>query len=541
MDTAAAGPRVAFGGFAIECNAFARAATRADFEADTWLGGEALLAAVRGGGGQAASLVGEHAGFFAAMDAAGPWRPVPLFDARAHPNGPVPDALLHTIEAAILAPLRAATAAPGGVHAVVLMLHGAAVTPACSDPEGRLLDAVRGSVGANVPVVAVLDLHANVSPRMLRAADALVPYRTNPHVDQRACGAEAARFVRRLLAGERFVRVLHRLAILAPTVSMRTTPGAGPFARMARAAADAEQRGEVVAAAVLGGFPHTDVPDAGLAVLVHAARGADGPAHAVAARVGTIGREAAADFDPPMLGLHAGVARACELAATSGRDGPVLVADLGDNPGGGAPATSMQLVHAITAAGGARVLAGLLHDPGLAAAAHRAGAGAWVVLPASFGAPGPAAEAPARTGEVVALSDGCCTGRRGLLAGAPIRLGPCAAIALGTLTVVVSTERFSPNDPMCFEHLGLDLRAFDVVVLKSRGHFRAGFDEYAGDPRVVEVATDGVTSPRLASFAWRRRPRPVFPLDAAATSLPPVQVVEAGGGVTGPQAAYPAK
>jgi microcystin degradation protein MlrC len=495
-----AGPCIAVARFAVECNRFAPPLSKADFEADTFCFGSDWAETWR-----PQPPAGELAGFVAAMDAAGPWTPCALGAALAHPNGPVPDALFAAVQQRLIAELRQARARAGvgGVEGVVLMLHGAAITPSDPEPEATLAEAVRAEVGPGVPLVVVLDLHANLSPRLLSVADALVPYRSNPHVDQAACGAEAARLLRRLLAGERWARVLLRLPLVASTITMRTAPGSGPFADMTEAAARLQAAGDAVVAAVLGSFPHSDTPSIGLAVLVQGphADAATRQARAIAA----LGWQQRAAFDPPLCPPDEAVARTLRHLAEPAP--PLLaLADLGDNPGGGAAARDLELLRALHRAGvpqHGRVLAGLLHDPDAVQATHRAGVGA--ALPAPGGLH-PAAR-------VQALSDGRCTGRRGLLAGAALNLGPCAALAFDGIVLVLSSHRFSPNDPVCFEHLGLDLRHFRVLVLKSRGHFRAGFDEFVGDDQVLEVATPGVTSPDLRRLAWQHRPRPVWPLD----------------------------
>jgi microcystin degradation protein MlrC len=486
-------PRIALGGFAIECNRGAEPAGRQDFEAGHWYEGPALMDALRM---RPPALVGEALGFVETMDAAGPWVPLPLLDVASHPKGLVDHALFAEIRDSLLARL-SAQRAEGGLDGVLLVLHGAAITLEEADAEGALLEAVRALIGPWVPLVATLDLHANVSPRMLRAADALVVYRSNPHIDMHERGAEAARFMQRMLhePGWRPARALLRLAVLAPTITMRTAAGSGPFADMAAASAQAQAQGEVLSAAVLGSFPHSDTPDIGLAVLVHAESVAQ--AEAVAERVAAIGWAARAAFDPPLLAPPEALAR-CQ------GPGRWIVADLGDNPGGGAPANDWGLLRMLRGQGRRPVLAGLIHDPALAAAAHALGRGAALMLPAL----GHAAS------RVLALSDGRCTGRRGLLAGASIQLGATAALVADGLTVVATTQRFSPNDPICFEHLGLVLADFELIVLKSRGHFRAGFDEYTDDAHVVEAATPGVTSPDLRAVRWQQRPRPLWPLDA---------------------------
>ena len=107
-------------------------------------------------------------------------------------------------------------------------------------------------------------------------------------------------------------------------------------------------------------------------------------------------------------------------------------------------------------------------------------------------------------------------GRRGIYANNTLDLGPCAALQIDGITVVVISNRVQCADPMFFEAFGLDIAAARVVVVKSRGHFRGGFDEFFRHEQVIEVDAPGLTSPVLSRFPWQHMPRPVLPIDAAA-------------------------
>jgi microcystin degradation protein MlrC len=107
-------------------------------------------------------------------------------------------------------------------------------------------------------------------------------------------------------------------------------------------------------------------------------------------------------------------------------------------------------------------------------------------------------------------------GRRGIYANNTLALGPCAALRLGGITVVVISNRVQCADPIFFEAFGLDISAARVVVVKSRGHFRGGFDEFFRHEQVIEVDAPGLTSPVLSRFSWKHMPRPVLPIDATA-------------------------
>jgi microcystin degradation protein MlrC len=495
-------PRIAILGFSIECNKFAPPATKAHFLARTYLEGEAILNEARS---PTPTMLPEIPGFVAAMDTAGPWTPAGIALAMSEPNGPVEHGFFRELLATIEGRLTSALPVDG----VYICAHGAALTTENDDPEGTLFELVRRIVGPEVPVVATFDLHANVSDRMVDPIDAFIGYRTNPHLDMRERGAEAAGVMRELLAGVHTERVRLRLPIVPPTVTLLTA--AGPYAEMIRLGQ--ERMGpDIINVSVMGGFAYADTAKNGLSVIVTARAGNRAAAEGLAREIAQYGWEQRARFYPKLTPLE----EAVQKALTVGRDPslPALAfADVADNPGGGGRGNTMYLLRAFAEAGVKGVLIGVIYDPPLAAEAHRHG------LHYNFEARFNRDEttnfsepwsAPAR---VASLHDGNCVGRRGIYAGTRLALGPCAALAIGGTTVVVVSHRVQCADPIFFEMMGLDIGKARSVAVKSRGHFRGGFDEFFGPGQIVELDLPGLTSPMLNRFNWTRLPRPVIPLD----------------------------
>ena len=488
-------------GFSIECNKFAPVATKAHFTARTYLEGDAIVAEARA---PAPVMLPETPGFVAAMDASGPWTPVGIALAMTEPNGPVEHGffveLLDTIEHRLRAALP--------VDAIYICSHGAALTTEEDDPDGELFEKVSEIVGPDVPIAATLDLHANVSERMVRSIDAFIGYRTNPHLDMRERGAEAAAAIRDMLAGLRPQAAFIRLPIVPPTVTLLTA--AGPYAEMI----DLGQRRmnpEIMNVSAMGGFAFADAATCGLSVVV-TARHDKRAAETLAREIAALGWANRARFYPHLTSLDEAVAKALAV----GRDPslPALAfADVADNPGGGGRGNTVFLLRALYEAGVRDALLGVFYDPPLAAEAHRYGRHYQFDArfnreeSTKFSAPW---SAPAR---VVSLTDGDCIGRRGIYAGTRLELGPCAALQVGGITVVVISHRVQCADPIFFEMMGLDIGRARSVVVKSRGHFRGGFDEFFGPDQIVEVDLPGLTSPVLSRFDWKRLPRPVIPLD----------------------------
>jgi microcystin degradation protein MlrC len=508
------GPRVGVLGFAIECNRFAPVSTREDFLRRGHWAGEALTTEARR---DAPAIAAEIPGFFRAMDASGKWEPVPLAFTHAEPGGPVDQTFFDEF----LADLRRQLAAAGKLDAVYICEHGAALTTEDYDPAGRVFDVVGVAVGPAVPVVATLDLHANISERMVDAVEALIVYRKNPHTDMAERGAEAALALRELMGGERTVTAHIRLPIVSPQVALLTAAGAGPYADLMDYA-QAKRDERVLNISVVGGFSYGDTPKNGLTVLV-TARGDRAHAEVLARDIADRAWQDRARYRANLTSIDDVVA----AAVHAGRDPSlpaVCLADVADNPGGGGRGNTVALLEALYRAGADGVLLGVFNDAALAAEAHRLGEGA------EFEAVFNRAEANELSGRfaaparVVRLSDGDGVGRRGMMAGRSYSLGPAAALQVGGVTVVVISDRCQCLEPRYLEMFGLDIARARTVVLKSRGHFRAGFDEFFRPEQILEVDAPGLTSPVLSQFPFRHLPRPVLPLDEVPEWTPKVHV-----------------
>jgi microcystin degradation protein MlrC len=306
-----------------------------------------------------------------------------------------------------------------------------------------------------------------------------------------------------------------RLPIVPPTVTMLTGKDApnrpyGELIDLGQALMREARYASVVNVSVMGGFAYADTAFNGLTAVV---TGTDkAVARALALEIAQAGWAKRSKFHPTLTSLS----KAVELAAQAGRNGkPALVfADVADNPGGGGRGNTMFILEAFHTAGLRDVLVGVIHDPALAAEAHALGEGAAFTaqfnraVDSDFSTPFRAAA------KVRRLHPGPVQCRRGIFAGGTVDLGPSAAIELDGITVVVVSQRVQCADPAFFEAFGLDIGRARVVQVKSRGHFRGGFDEFFKHEQVIEVDAPGLTSPILTHFAWKNLPRPVIPIDA---------------------------
>ena len=464
-----------------------------------------------------ATLAGAHhevGGFFAGLDEAG-LEAVPIFAARALPYGTMTAACLD----ALLAMLGDALDAAGPLDGLLVAPHGATVSESVADVDGHWLSLVRRHVGP-IPVVGTIDPHANLSPAMVAATDALVAYRTNPHVDQRDRGLEAARLVARTLAGEirptqaaafpplainiecqspaAFPCLPHYEAAARLRAAYESAPTAGPVAR-----------GTVLSTSIVLGFPYADVPEMGSAAIVVTN---DDPAAArrEADALGTGLWQARDTFRPALRGIEAALDEAATLP------GPVCLLDMGDNVGGGSPADGMALPRAILRRGLAGGFA-CVCDPDAAAAATSAGPGGRVTLAVGGHAPewsGDVESGPiAADWRVRAVSDGRFNEARPRHGGATaFDQGPTAVLEHeGGLTVMVTTRRMAPFSLGQIRHAGLDPAAFRLLVAKGVHAPVAAYGEVCR--HFIRVNTPGVTTADLGRLAYRHRRQPLHPLE----------------------------
>ncbi|RQS66871.1 microcystin degradation protein MlrC [Burkholderia sp. Bp8963] len=424
--------------------------------------------------------------------------------AAANPSGPVSAAAYDAICDAIVA------AAPG-CDAVMLDLHGAMVAEQTPDGEGDLLARVRAAL-PGAPIAVALDLHANVTQKMIDHADVIVSFKTYPHVDMYETGAQAARLLLDRVHGRaRPVLAWRQPPLLTSTLRSATAEGA---MRRAVDAARAAEAGGMLAVSVLSGFSLADIPAPCISVVVVG----DGDAAAADAAAERIARQiwdARDDFVFRSLPLAESVAQAAALAR--GADKPVLMLDHGDNCMSGGTCDTMDLLEEALAQGLDGIVSGPLCDPEAVAQLIAAGVGATVTVPVGnkLPQPGGARREPLRaTGVVRAITDGEYVITGPTYTGQRAYMGRAAVLDLGAATLVVTERTQEPWDLGVFESVGVDPRRARFLLLKSRMYCRPVFVPIAA--ALVECDSRGVTSSDYALFRYERLARPVYPLDAVA-------------------------
>jgi microcystin degradation protein MlrC len=489
--------RIATGGISHETSTFAPTPTRlSDFQ--TGLGlfrGDAILERFR----RTNNCTG---GFIAAAERHG-IDLVPLLWTFAYPGGIIPRADYEVLKNEFLQRL-AQAASQHRVDGVLLDLHGAMVVEGIDDGDGDLLESVREAVGPGCPVVATFDLHGNHTECRLDAATAVVGFDTYPHVDMAERGEEAADLIVRAIRGEiRPVMALRQLPLFWSAACQVTAhPPMNEAFRLVHAV---EGRPGILSVTLATGFPWADVPHMGASVIV-VADGDNELARQTANEIGDwVWQRRQSWFRPPLS-----VQKALDLGERQGRY-PIILADMADNTGGGAPGDSTEMLRIFVERDLRDALLLYLVDPDVAQQAHAAGIGKRIQV--KLGGKSHPIQGPPLPLEVeiVRLSDGRFTYDGPMYAGLTGDLGPSAWLRHRSVNVVVVSGRMQPLDQAFARSLGIDCTAMRYISVKSAVHFRSGFERIAGS--IHNINAKALHTHDFARLAYRRRRRPMFPLE----------------------------
>lgn len=481
--------RIAVGGFLHETNTFAP--TKATWEAF-----------VHGGGWPAMTIGADVlkvmrginvglAGFVEEAEAKG-WELIPTVACGASPSAHVTEDAFERVVKIMIDGIKAA----GQLDAVYLDLHGAMVTEHLDDGEGEILARVREVIGPDLPLVVSIDLHANVTPRMIEHADALIAYRTYPHVDMADTGRASAKHLELLLrSGQKFAKAFRQLPFLIP-ISWQCTfdqPTKGIYDKLAALESEA-----VPTLSFAPGFPAADFPDCAPSVFAYGRTQADADAAADAVAALVAGHED--DFDGKIYSPDEGVKHAIELARTAAK--PIIIADTQDNPGAGGDSDTTGMLRALVRNNAQRAAIGVIYDPDAAKAAHAAGVGAMISLSlgGKSGIPG---DTPFEEIFVVEqLSDGRFVAPGPYFGGREMEMGPSACLRIGGVRVVVASHKAQLADQAMYRYVGIEPTAQAILVVKSSVHFRADFQPIA--ERLLICAAPGAMPADTAALPWQR-------------------------------------
>ena len=491
-------PRVAVGGILTECNDFGgQPIDVAAFERFELRYGDDVLGVAGGVMGGMLEVLDEREA-----------TPVPLLFASTSPGGPLTDECYETLRRDLLAALEAVLP----VDAVLLALHGAAVSESVHDIEGDLLAAARALAGPGVPIVATLDLHAHVTEAMVTNADGLVAWETYPHRDSYTTGRRgAALLVDAAVGAARPAMVMAKVPVLTGAVH-GSTEGDGPFADMMRKAKVLEKRPDVLSTSMFLVHPFIDRPGMGSGGLVIT----DGDPKAARAAAVALAEEywrRRHEFEPDMSSPAEAVRQGLEID-----DRPIVLMETADACGGGAAGDSVACIAALAELAPDAPSVAPVVDADAAARCHAAGVGAEVTLQLGhrldprWGAP------MTITGTVESLTDGRFVYEGGIWEGVVGEMGPTAVLRSGGLQIVIATHPTYEWTGEQYASVGVDIQSPKFAVVKNPMNYRM---VYPDAPTVIVIDSPGPTPASVRSLPFQRMQRPFFPLDPNIPGLQP--------------------
>jgi microcystin degradation protein MlrC len=411
--------------------------------------------------------------------------------ANAHPSAPAPDAIID------LCVERISEAVAAGCDALFLDLHGAMVTQGYDDGEGLLLRRIR-EISPELPIALALDFHTNLTSEIVDNATIIAGYRTYPHIDMYETGDRAGRTL---------------LPSMEPMKSMMTK------------AIAAESDGRVLNASIFGCFPLADIPHVGLsAIVVGDKRNDPDQAERLLYDILGEGWDRREEFIYPVEPVETSITDAKSLAESEG-DGPIILADHGENTGSGGSQDVMAVLQEVMRQGLTNVVAGPFCDPTSVQTMVDAGVGATITLQLGGKTDTPSMNLKGEplevTGTIRRITDGAFTVTGPMFTGVKMNIGRCAVLDTGDIEIVVSEGRYEPFDTGCFTHAGIDPTRKSFVLIKSRQHFRAGFEPMSKG--IVLVSGPGCCSSDYSLFPWKNLRRPIYPLDPDVESNLPTQ------------------
>jgi len=383
------------------------------------------------------------------------------------------------------------------VDAVILRLHGAMVAQGYDDCEGDILARIRGHVGPSVPIAVLFDLHGNVTKAMVENTTILMACKEYPHTDFDERAAELIDLVERTAQGECKPTTKH---IRVPMVGLFQTTSQPMRGFIDRVMA-LEVRKDILTISVTHGILWSNSPHVGAGILV--TTNDDPDAASELAR--TLASELFAmrdDSDVNLLAVEDGFDPALASAK------PVILADVTDNPGGGAASDSTFLLRALLEKDVASAAIGMVYDPVSVELCTHAGLGA--KLPLRIG--GKSGTASGDPVDIEATVIGLTDNLWQIAMGARDNLGPAAAVRFQDVDIILSSTRQQVLSPECFTNLGVNLDEKKLIVVKSAQHFQATFVDL--NRPILFIDAPGTLSYNSAVLRLTDLARPLWPFDA---------------------------
>ncbi|MFD0960333.1 M81 family metallopeptidase [Paenibacillus chungangensis] len=389
---------------------------------------------------------------------------------------------------------------------VYFAFHGAMVAEGCDDVEGELLGVIRNVIGDDVPLVISLDLHANVTSRMVEQVNGLIGFRTFPHIDFIETGSRAAKLLFSIIRQQVVPSIaMVKVPMIVPAENGGTLRG--PFAELWREAEKGELSGCSLASSLFPVQPWLDIQEMGFAAVVV------GPdelsAQREAARLADLAWQLREQFDVRLYSVE----EVAEIALTEKSGQPIIMSDSADSPGAGSTGDSNAVLKQLLSMGMEDKLTCLITmvDAPAVARAIEAGVGSDALLSLGYSVHVGGGEPLQVKGTVRRIGDGKFRFGQGYAENTTGDMGRCVVFQIGTITVLLSEKPTFTGDPAMYRSMGLEPLAYDIVMVKSANQFRAEYEKLSDHIYILD--TPGSSTANLLSLTYHRIERPMYPFD----------------------------
>lgn len=389
---------------------------------------------------------------------------------------------------------------------VYFALHGAMVSQEVSDVEGELIEGIRHLIGDHIPFVVSLDLHANITKRMIKHVDGLVGFKTYPHVDFFETGYRAAKLLFSIIRGEIHpVVVMKKIPMIVPAENSQTSHG--PFADLWREASEGEENRDSILTSLFPVQPWLDIHEMGTAVVVVGQD--EQKANQEAERLARLFWQKRHEFNIELFSVQEVVKKALNKL----EDAPYVISDSADSPGAGATGDSNVVLRDLLELGVQEKLVSFIPvvDPKAVERAIDAGVGNEVTVNVGYSLNRRQGKPIRVTGNVTKIGDGRFVLKGGYAKNTVANMGRSVVLQIGKVSLLIGERATFMGDPSMYRSMGLEPKEADLVVVKSANQFRADYEGISKNIFILD--TPGCSPANLERLEFKKIERPLYPFD----------------------------
>jgi microcystin degradation protein MlrC len=438
---------------------------------------------------------------------------IPTMHARTSPSTTVPKEVFDHL----LNKLKNGVKSAGEIDGILLSLHGGGFSEEYPDLEGKIYEELRKIAGPKVVIGSMHDFHSNSTQKWMDNANIILGYDTYPHIDTYERATEVAELTIKAIRKEITPTMAMAKPNMVPALQAQYT-GKTPFKTLITRAHDLEKNENVLGIWVMGGFPWSDFPDVGMGVIAITDNDME-LAKRIAEDISNMAWRMRGDFLVKPIPVIDAI-----MEATKAEKGPYVLADIGDNPGGGGPCDGTVLLRHLIEMDVQDAVVAVITDPEAVEKLVKVGVGCEVTLKIGGKTDNLHGSPLDVTGYVKVLTDGKFMPTGPMSRGLETDMGRTAVLRVKGVDIIITEKRRQPTTLALYRSVGIEPREKKIIAVKSSVHYRAAHTPIA--EKIIEVDTPGVTSPRLTGLPFKKLKHPIFPFDLSTLGIVELKTME---------------